>query len=118
MVDHGREQGYATPSRSKRSYKRSRLFLVVDTGTTTGCEPIRMTEQSEHVAVGMPSISMRPLEVISFLLLFALSFETVPLPIQAQIIPLTSVLALLFLPLTIMRIRTTPLFKMVIIFLL
>jgi len=63
-----------------------------------------------------PAIAWGPSAVISFLLLFALSVESVPLPIQAQIIPLTSLFAILFLPLTITRIRVTPLLKMVITF--
>lgn len=54
--------------------------------------------------------------IISFSLLCALSFGSVPLPIQAQIIPLTTLLAILFLPFTIMRISITPLFKMIVLF--
>jgi hypothetical protein len=80
-----------------------------------------MTKQSTKIHPGtspatLPIASWRPFAVISFLLLFALSFESVPLPIQAQIIPLTSILALLFLPFTITRIRVTPLLKVVVLF--
>lgn len=78
---------------------------------------ILMTEQSgQGRTVCMPSMSIRPLALISVLLLFALSFEAVPLPIQAQIIPLTSLLALLFLPFTIRRIRLTFILKLVMAF--
>ena len=54
--------------------------------------------------------------IISFFLLFSLSFQSIPLPIQAQIIPLTSLLAVFFLPFIINRVHLTPLLKMVILF--
>jgi len=67
-------------------------------------------------ALSYPAIVCQSSVVITFLLLFALSFESVPLPVQAQIIPLTSILALLFLPFTITRIRATSLLKVVVLF--
>lgn len=59
---------------------------------------------------------MRLFAIISFLLLFSLSLESIPLPIQAQIVPLTSTLALLFLPFVLIRVKVTPLSKMVFFF--
>ncbi|GAW94073.1 hypothetical protein [Calderihabitans maritimus] len=53
---------------------------------------------------------------ISFLLLFGLSLESIPLPITAQVSPLTSLLAVFFLPLAVTRLRVTPLLKAVILF--
>jgi len=80
-----------------------------------------MTEQSAKNCSGATSIVRlttiwQPSVMISFFLLFSLSFESIPLPIQAQIIPLTSLLAVFFLPFTMDRIRMTPLFKMVALF--
>ncbi|MEM2002757.1 MAG: hypothetical protein QXT77_08945 [Candidatus Methanomethylicaceae archaeon] len=80
-----------------------------------------MTEQNAKVrsgahSVAVPMTGWRLSAVISFLLMFALSFESVPLPIQAQIVPLTSLLALLFLPVTALRMRKTPLFQVVMAF--
>lgn len=54
--------------------------------------------------------------IISFLLLFSLPFEHVPLPIQAQIIPLTPILAVFFLPFIIERIQMTPLLRIIFFF--
>lgn len=62
------------------------------------------------------TISWRIPMGISFLLLFALSFESIPLPIRAQIVPPTSILALLLLPFIITHTRLTPLTKAVIFF--
>lgn len=81
-----------------------------------------MAEQSAKIHSGAPPVALlttawRPFAIISFLLLFALSFESIPLPIRAQIVPLTSLLALLFLPfIIIIRIHITPLFKMIMAF--
>lgn len=57
-------------------------------------------------------------DFIGLLLLFSLSVESVPLPppFQAQIIPLTSILAVLFLPFIFTRFTLTPLFKVVMLF--
>ncbi len=49
--------------------------------------------------------------------MLALGFETVPLPVKAQTVPLTGVLAVLLLPLVVLLSgtpRLTPLFKVVI----
>ena len=64
----------------------------------------------------LPSVTLRFSPFITFLLLFFLSIDSLPLPIQAQITPLTSLLALLFLPFTITCLRVTPLLKIVIFF--
>jgi len=54
--------------------------------------------------------------LVCVLLLASLSVESTPLPIRAQIAPLTSLLALLFLPFILTRIQKTPLMQAVIIF--
>jgi len=82
---------------------------------------IAMNEKSAKVcsnfcSASPPTTAWQPFAVISFLLLFTLSLESLPLPIQAQIVPLTSLLALVFLPFITVRVRVTPLFKMVIAF--
>ncbi len=58
---------------------------------------------------------------VSFILLFSLSFESIPFPIQAQIKPLTSLLSIVFLPIFLLfynNIKITPLFKYIVLFLL
>ncbi|MGB9902667.1 hypothetical protein [Methanothrix sp.] len=55
-------------------------------------------------------------EIISFLLLVSLAIEHTPLPFKAQILPLTSIFALLFLPLIVRNFKLTPLFKITILF--
>lgn len=55
---------------------------------------------------------------ISFLLLFTLGIESLNLPLQAHILPLTSFLAIAFAPLIITYIPITPLFKVLTWFLL
>lgn len=80
-----------------------------------------MTERRAKSCSGATSLRLpiaiwRPFAVISFLLLFSLSFESIPLPIEAQIVPLASLFALLFLPFTITRLYITPLLKLVVLF--
>lgn len=58
------------------------------------------------------------LVAIGLLLILALPVESLPLPVRAQIIPLTSLLALPFLPFVLKRIKVTPLMQAVIIFVL
>lgn len=72
--------------------------------------------KANGASISYPAIVYQSSVVISFLLLFTLSFESVPLPVKAQIIPLTSILALLFLPFTITRVSVTPLLKVVTLF--
>ena len=72
--------------------------------------------QIKLIAVTLPPFALRPFAIVSFLLLFALPVDSLPLPIRAQVIPLTSLFAMLFLPFIIGRIHITPLFKMVILF--
>jgi len=55
-------------------------------------------------------------EVITFLLLVTLSVEHTPLPFRAQILPLTSILALAFLPVTVNKLELTSLFKVIMLF--
>lgn len=76
-------------------------------------EHIRMTALYNRY---LPSSGLQSFTLISFLLLFFLSIEHFPIPIQAQIIPLTSILAVLFLPFTVTNIRITPLFRVVVLF--
>lgn len=64
----------------------------------------------------MGSKPLRLFVAINILLLFALSLESIPLPVQVQIMPLSGILALFFLPFILTRVRITPLFKTVIIF--
>jgi len=60
---------------------------------------------------------LRPSAAISFVLLFFLSIDHLPIPVQAQIIPLTSVLSLVFLPFVLKwRIPITPLLRIVTLF--
>jgi len=62
---------------------------------------------------------LRPSAAISFILLFFLSIDHLPLPIQAQIIPLSSILSMIFLLLLLIlgkRIPVTPLLRIVMLF--
>lgn len=54
--------------------------------------------------------------IVSFILLSTLSFESIPLPVRAQVLPLTSILAVFFLPFISKRIYSTPLLKSVVLF--
>lgn len=67
-----------------------------------------LTQQSLYIlkALNLPA-------VLSFLLLFVLSIDTLPLHIRAEYIPLADVLAVLFLPFFAARFRVTPLFTIV-----
>ncbi len=51
-------------------------------------------------------------KLILILLIFSMQFETIPLPIKAQIIPLTGIFVVLFLAFTLDYIYITPLFSM------
>jgi hypothetical protein len=53
---------------------------------------------------------------IGIIMMLSMHFETLPIPIEVQVMPLTSVLALLFLPFVTRNIERTPLLMAVLIF--